>query len=259
MTYENIILRQEGAIAWITINRPKALNALNQATIEELGHCFDNLTDNEDIKGVILKGSGEKAFVAGADIREFQGLDAQGGSELSRKGQEVFQRIESFNKPVLAMIQGFALGGGCELAMACHLRVASENAILGQPEVKLGLIPGFGGTQRLIQLIGKTKAMEWLMTGSMYPAEEAYSLGLLNRVVPPEELEKSAKELLLEVIKMAPVALARIIETTDAYFNNEQDGYLTERSRFGSLCETEDFVEGVNAFLEKRDPEFKGK
>lgn len=259
MNYENLILRKEGAICWVTINRPKALNALNKATISELGDCFELLRDDPEVRGVILKGGGEKAFVAGADITEFQGLDAAGGAELARMGQAVFQAIEDFPKPVLAMIQGFALGGGCELAMACHLRVASVRAIFGQPEVKLGLIPGFGGTQRLIQLIGKTRAMEWLMTGAMYKAEDAFALGLVNRLADPEQLEEEAKKLLLEVLKMAPLAVARIIRTTAAYFNSEEDGYLVERQRFGDLCETRDFEEGVRAFLEKRDPDFKGQ
>lgn len=259
MNYENLIVRKEGALCWVTINRPKALNALNKATVAELGHCFENLESDPDVKGVIIKGGGEKAFVAGADITEFQGLNAEQGTELARMGQAVFDRIEHFSKPVLAMIQGFALGGGCELAMACHLRVASEKAIFGQPEVKLGLIPGFGGTQRLIQLVGKTRANEWLMTGAMYKAEDAFALGLLNRLVAPEELENEAKKLMLEVIKMAPVAVRQIIRTTAAFYNPDEDGYLVERQRFGMLCETADFTEGVKAFLEKREPEFKGK
>jgi enoyl-CoA hydratase len=259
MNYENLIVRYEGVLAWVTINRPKALNALNQATIDELDHCFTELADNKDVRGVILKGGGEKAFVAGAGITEFQGLDAAGGTELSRKGQAVFDRIERLDKPVLAMIQGFALGGGCELAMACHLRIASEKAIFGQPEVKLGLIPGFGGTQRLVQLIGKTHAMEWLMSGGMYSADDAMSLGLVNRIVPKESLEEESKKFLLEILKMAPVAVGQIISTMNAFYNPDEDGYLVERQRFGKLCETSDFVEGVKAFLEKRDPDFNGK
>lgn len=258
MSFQNLLLEVKGPIAFVTVNRPKALNALNSETIEELGLCFESLLDRHELRGVILKGGGEKAFVAGADITEFRGLSASDGTELSRKGQRVFELIENFPKPVIAMIQGFALGGGCELAMACHMRVASTRAIFGQPEAKLGLIPGFGGSQRLIQLLGKTRAIEWLMTGEMYPASELDRLGLLNRLVEPEELESAAVELMNKVLAMAPLAIARIVKTTAAHFNQEMDGYLTERQEFGLCFETHDFEEGVSAFLEKRDAEFKG-
>lgn len=259
MQFDNLQVEIKDAIAWVSVNRPKALNALNKATITELGRCFESLAQDSAVKGVILKGGGEKAFVAGADITEFKGLSPDQGTELSRKGQVVFDAIASFPKPVMAAIQGFALGGGCELALACHLRVASEKARFGQPEVNLGLIPGFGGTQRLIECIGKTHAMEWLLSGEMYTAEQALSLGLLNRVVPHEKLDQEAESLMKVIITRAPLALAHIVRTTGAHFNTEEEGYLVERQLFGLLCESKDFEEGVAAFLEKRPAKFRGE
>jgi enoyl-CoA hydratase len=259
MQFDNLLVEIKNGIAWVTVNRPKALNALNKATITELGQCFETLLNDASVKGVILRGGGEKAFVAGADITEFKGLSPDQGSELSREGQVVFDAIASFPKPVMAAIQGFALGGGCELALACHLRVASEKARFGQPEVNLGLIPGFGGTQRLFECIGKTHAMEWLLSGEMYAADHAYSVGLLNRVVPHEQLDEAAESLMKIIISRAPMALAHIVRTTGAYFNTEEEGYLVERQLFGLLCESKDFEEGVAAFLEKRPAIFRGE
>ena len=260
MTYENLQISIEDGIAIITINREKALNALNRKTMSELRYFFETEgADRTDISGVIITGAGEKAFVAGADITEFQGLNAAQGKELSQYGQDVFELIEEFKKPVVAAVNGFALGGGCELAMACHLRIAGAKARFGQPEVNLGLIPGYGGTQRLIQYIGKTKATELMMTADMISATDALQLGLVNYVVPVGDEVAKAKELLNKIATKAPGAIAKIIKTVNAYFAAETDGFASEVSAFGECCATEDFREGAAAFVEKRAANFKGK
>ena len=260
MAYNNLLLDYTDGIALITINREKALNALNSDTIRELSAFFSNdALELEGLKGVIITGAGEKAFVAGADITEFTGLSADEGAAFAKRGQEAFALIENFHRPVVAAVNGFALGGGCELAMACHARIAGEKARFGQPEVNLGLIPGYGGTQRLIQYIGKTKALELMMTANIIDANEANQLGLVNSVVPSgSEIEK-ARELLDLIGSKAPVAIQKVIESVNAYYKDGVDGYQAEIDAFGDCCKTEDFKEGASAFLEKRKAAFKGK
>ncbi|MCB0706896.1 MAG: enoyl-CoA hydratase/isomerase family protein [Saprospiraceae bacterium] len=259
MTYQNLQIEETDGIVLITINREKALNALNKQTMQELRHFFgaDGL-EREGIKGVILTGAGEKAFVAGADIKEFMGLGDSGGQALAEYGQEVFFMVERFPHPVIAAVNGFALGGGCELAMACHLRIAGPNARFGQPEVNLGIIPGYGGTQRLIQYIGKTKAMELLLTADMIGADEALQLGLVNKVVEAGAEVEASRKMLQKIATKGPVAISKIIETVNAYFAVDQDGFQTEVSAFGATTRTADFVEGATAFVEKRKADFKG-
>jgi len=260
MQYENLQITHDNGIALVTISREKALNALNTQTMLELQHFFGEAAhDIEGLKGVILTGAGEKAFVAGADITEFSSLSAAEGMQMAKRGQEVFFLVERFHKPVVAAVNGFALGGGCELAMACHLRVAGEKARFGQPEVNLGLIPGYGGTQRLIQYIGKTKATELLMTADLLGAAEALQLGLVNYVVPAGEEVAKAKELIEKIATKAPFAISKIIETVNAYFEESEDGFWKEIDAFGECCGTEDFIEGAAAFVEKRKANFKGK
>lgn len=260
MTYENLHLTHDNGIAVVTINREKALNALNTKTMLELQHFFGEAAhDLEGLKGVVITGAGEKAFVAGADITEFSSLSADEGMQFAKRGQDVFFLIERFHRPVVAAVNGFALGGGCELSMACHLRVAGEKARFGQPEVNLGLIPGYGGTQRLIQYIGKTKATELLMTADMIGAQEALQLGLVNYVVPAGEEVSKAKELIEKIATKAPIAISKIIETVNAYYEEGVDGFWKEVDAFGECCGTEDFREGAAAFVEKRAANFKGK
>jgi enoyl-CoA hydratase len=259
MSYENLQINMEDGIAVVTISREKALNALNRQTMMELEDFFgQKALDIPGLKGVILTGAGEKAFVAGADITEFSGFGAAEGKALAARGQNVFFLIERFRYPVVAAVNGFALGGGCELAMACHLRIAGEKAKFGQPEVNLGLIPGYGGTQRLIQYIGKTKALELLMTADMIGAEEAHRLGLVNYVVPAGEEIAKSKELLAKIATKAPVAITKIIESVNAYFEEGQDGFQKEVDAFGDCCATTDFREGTAAFVEKRKANFTG-
>ncbi len=260
MNYENIQISIENGIAVLTISREKAMNALNTQTMLELRQFFgEDGPAMENLKGVIITGAGEKAFVAGADITEFSGLSATEGMAFAQRGQDIFFLIERFYRPVVAAVNGFALGGGCELAMACHLRVAGEKAKFGQPEVNLGLIPGYGGTQRLIQYIGKTKATELLMTADMIGAAEALQLGLVNYVMPAGEEVLKAKALIEKISTKAPLAISKIIETVNAYFEDGEDGFGTELSAFGDCCGTEDFVEGAAAFVEKRKANFTGK
>lgn len=261
MSYQNLIIEDSDGILTVTINREKALNALNTQTMLELKAFFGNdALEIENLKGVILTGAGKKAFVAGADIKEFTSLDAKKGAEMARRGQDIFFLIERFPRPVIAAVNGFALGGGCELAMACHLRVAAENARFGQPEVNLGIIPGYGGTQRLIQYIGKTKAAELLMTGDMIDAREAYRLGLVNYVVPGgEEAVEKARELLQKIAAKGPIAISKIIECVNAHFEAGTDGFNKEVEAFGHTTGTEDFREGAAAFIEKRQANFKGR
>lgn len=258
--YQTLLTEIQDGTMIVTINRPEKMNALNKDVIEELGKAIDEAKNNTEVKTIILTGAGEKAFVAGADISEFTSLDANGGSALAKKGQDhVFDKIENSAKPVIAAVNGFALGGGCELAMACHFRVASENAKFGQPEVNLGLIPGYGGTQRLTQLIGKGKAMELMMTGDMIGAEDAKSWGLVNHVFPASELLNETKKIAQKVHSKAPLAVADIISCVNEAAKSDAKGFSNEIERFGKLFATADMKEGVNAFLEKRKAIFNGK
>ncbi len=258
--YQTILTDLQDGILLITINRPDKMNALNKDVIGELGQVMEDVYKNETVKAVILTGAGEKAFVAGADISEFTSLDAAGGSALAeRGGQLVFDKIENCPKPVIAAVNGFALGGGCELAMACHFRTASENAKFGQPEVNLGLIPGYGGTQRLTQLIGKGKAMELMMTGDMINAGDAKSLGLINHVFPVAELLTETRKIVQKILTKAPVAISKIIASVTEAARGDENGFRNEIKRFGECFATEDMKEGATAFLEKRKAVFTGK
>jgi len=260
MPYENLIVTVEDGIALATISREKALNALNTQTMLELQQFFgEDAHRIEGLKGIVITGAGEKAFVAGADITEFKDLSPAEGMKFAKRGQDVFFLIERFPKPVVAAVNGFALGGGCELAMACHLRVAGEKAKFGQPEVNLGLIPGYGGTQRLVQYVGKTKAMELLMTADVIGADDAYQLGLVNCVVPLGAEIGKAREIIEKIAGKAPFAISRIIESLNAYFEEGVDGFWKEVDAFGECCGTEDFREGASAFVEKRKANFTGK
>ena len=256
MTYNNILINIHEHVLTITVNRPDKLNALNAQTIQEIGDAVKRAEDNREISGIIITGSGSKAFIAGADISEFSKYSVEEGKALSAAGQKVFKSIELCKKPVIAAINGFALGGGCELAMSCHLRVASDNAKFGQPEVKLGLIPGYAATQRLVQLIGKGKAMELLMTADMIGAEEARQLGLVNYVTTPDQLLPKVNELLAKINSNGPNAISSIIRCVDAYFTDGVDGFQFEVDEFGKCFKTDDFNEGVSAFLEKRKANF---
>lgn len=260
MSYQNLHVETVDGITTITISREKALNALNGQTMGELAEYFGgDHAAKGDIHGVIIKGAGEKAFVAGADIKEFLASTGNGnGAQMAQRGQDVFALIEQFPIPVIAMVNGFALGGGCELAMACHMRVATASARFGQPEVNLGIIPGYGGTQRLVQLIGKAKAIELILTADMIGAEEAHRLGLVNHVTEDVAagMEK-CREILNKIGSKGPVAIAESLKAINAYFSN--DGYAAEVAAFGRSTETEDFREGVTAFVEKRKADFKGR
>jgi len=258
---ENTILSYvEGGILTLTINRPKQLNALNSQVIAALSKEIVEAQSNDDVRIIILTGSGEKAFVAGADIKEFADFDPQQGKDLAALGQAIlFDRVERSAKPVIAAVNGFALGGGLELAMSAHVRVASTNAKLGLPEVGLGVIPGYGGTQRLAQLVGKGKAMELVLTASMIGADEAHSLGLVNYAVEQDNLLNTAKGLAKKMMKNAPTALTAAIKTVIAGYTDGVDGYSIEIEQFGLCFGTEDFKEGTTAFLEKRKAEFPGK
>jgi enoyl-CoA hydratase len=258
--YSCLLVQTENNTCIITINRPDKLNALNKTVIEELSQAIDEVNNNVDIRSAIITGNGTKAFVAGADISEFTSLDAKGGKALAQKGQNlVFSKIENSSKPIVAAVNGFALGGGCELAMSCHFRIASDNAKFGQPEVNLGLIPGYGGTQRLVQLIGKGRALEVLMTGNMVDANTALQYGLVNHVVAQEELLTSTKAILSIINLKAPLAVAGCIQAANAVFDETQNGYAVEIDIFGKLFDTADAKEGAAAFLEKRKANFTGK
>lgn len=260
MNYENILVSIEEKIATVTINRPTKLNALNKKTINDLQKAFKLLAKNNDIRVIILTGSGEKAFVAGADISEFANYSIEEGTALAAEGQEkLFDFIENLKKPVIAAVNGFALGGGLELAMACHFRIASDNAKMGLPEVSLGLIPGYGGTQRLPQLIGKGRAMEMIMTAGMLNAEEAKQYGLVNHVVPQAELITYCNNIAEKIIKNAPYAISKAIKAINANYKDGKNGFETEIKSFGKCFGTKDFIEGTTAFLEKRKAEFTGK
>ena len=259
MKYNNILLEKNNALAKIIINRPKKLNALNKQTITELSHAFKVLEEDSVIKVIILTGSGEKAFVAGADISEFAHFSVNEGGSLARKGQEMlFDFVENLSTPVIAAINGFALGGGLELAMSCHFRIASNNAKMGLPEVSLGVIPGYGGTQRLPQLVGKVKAMELIMTAAMISADEAKNCGLVNHTTTLEELLPLAEKLASKIMRNSSVAISGAIKAVNANFKDGINGFHTEISEFGACFGTADFKEGTTAFLEKRKPSFSG-
>lgn len=258
MPFETLVIEKAGATRIIKINRPQALNALNRQVLEELSAAFKEAEADSGANGVILTGTGEKAFVAGADISEINKLDADSSFAFSRLGQNVFSQIERFPKPVIAAVNGFALGGGCELAMACHLRTASDNAAFGQPEVNLGLIAGFGGTQRLPRLIGRAKATELLLTADRINAETALELGLVNYVFMLGELIDKTNEILAKCYKKSPLALKLTLEAINAYYQPDEEGYLKEAEAFTQSAISHDGKEGTLAFLEKRTPNFKG-
>ncbi|MFQ5702665.1 MAG: enoyl-CoA hydratase-related protein [Gemmatimonadales bacterium] len=260
MTYENLTFAVRDRVATVTINRPDKLNALNDAVMDELGDVVGRIAADDAVAGVILTGAGSKAFVAGADIGELAKQGPFDGKARALRGQAVLRSLETCGKPVLAAVNGFALGGGCELAMACHLRIASESAKFGQPEVKLGIAPGYGGTQRLARLVGKGRAIELILTGRTIDAEEALRIGLVNRVVPGEQLMEEAERTLSEILKMGPLAVRLAIEAIDLGFDMSlEEGLLLEANHFGLLAATEDMREGMTAFLEKREPNFKGR
>ena len=259
MNYENILSNFNNSITTITINRPSKLNALNKATIQELHDAFKAANTHKDTKVIILTGSGEKAFVAGADISEFADFNEENGGKLAAKGQELlFDFIENLDTPVIAAVNGFALGGGLELAMSAHFRIASTNAKMGLPETSLGVIPGYGGTQRLPQLIGKGRALELVMTAGMIDAETALNYGLVNHVVAPEELLPLAEKIASKIMRNSLVAISKAIKAVNANFKDGVDGFNVEIEQFGACFGTEDFKEGTTAFLEKRKAEFKG-
>lgn len=260
MNYENILAEQDNGLAVITINRPSKLNALNKATIQELHEAFKALDTDKNVKVIIVTGSGEKAFVAGADISEFADFNVSQGGELAAKGQELlFDFVQNLSTPVIAAVNGFALGGGLELAMAAHFRVASDNAKMGLPEVSLGVIPGYGGTQRLPQLVGKGRAMEMIMTAGMIGADDAKAYGLVNHVVPQAELLDFCKGIASKIMKNSPVAISAAIRAINANYEDGVNGYEAEIKAFGEAFGTDDFKEGTTAFLEKRKAEFPGK
>lgn len=253
--YQEILVSEEDGIIILTINRPTALNALNDGVFKDLIHFF-SLEGLEENKGVIITGSGEKAFAAGADIKEFTTLNEASAKTLSQRGHDIFDQIESTKIPVIAAVNGFSLGGGCELAMACHMRIAGEHAKFGQPEVNLGILPGYGGTQRLPRLIGRGKALELLLTGDMLNANEALALGLVNHVVPSGEEVALAKKIISKIAKKAPLAVAEVIGAVNAY-DSDSNGFAFEVNSFGKLATSQDFKEGAQAFIEKRKPEWK--
>jgi enoyl-CoA hydratase/carnithine racemase len=260
MTFSNILFEKKNSIAYVTVNRPKVLNALNMATMEELRAAFHNIKNDAGVRVVILTGAGEKAFIAGADIGELAQHNAVSGKEFTHRGQSVLNLIENLGKPVIACINGFALGGGCELAMACTMRLASESAKLGQPEVKLGIIPGYGGTQRLPRLVGKGVAMQLLLTGEMISAQEAHRIGLVNEVVAPADLIPRAEAIAAKIIANAPLAVQYTTEAVNKGMEMTLgEGLYLEATIFGVACATEDKKEGTTAFLEKRSAQFKGK
>lgn len=259
MEYQNLLITQQDSIQYITLNRESKLNALNRDTLAELHAAVHAAHNNAAVGGIIITGSGQKAFAAGADIAEFAGLNSAGGKELSIGGHTAFNLIEHGIKPVIAAINGFALGGGLELALACHIRIASDNAKMGLPEVSLGLIPGYGGTQRLTALAGKGKAMEMIMTGEMITAAEAYQYGLVNYVLPQAELLAKAREIMDKILTRGPLAIASAIKAINAYAQTGTDGFNVEMEEFAGCFDTTDQKEGATAFMEKRKPAFRGQ
>ena len=260
MNYENILFEIKNHIGQVTINRPDKLNALNGKTIDELDDVFDKIKNDSEIFVVVITGSGEKAFVAGADISELNKLDVISAKEFSEKGNRVFRKIETLDKPVIAAVNGFALGGGCELALACHIRIASENAKFGQPEVNLGIIPGYGGTQRLARVINSARALEMILTGDMVSAEEALRIGLVNKIYPQSELLTKTFDLADKISSKGQQAIRfalKAVKSTDNISLTE--GLAYEASLFALVCGTEDIKEGTKAFLEKRKPSFKNR
>ncbi len=259
MNYNTLLTSLEDNILIVAINRPDKLNALNKDVFTDLSNLVDEIESSNEIKSVIITGSGQKAFVAGADISEFNSLNLEEAKALSKRGQDIFLKIENCSKPIIACVNGFALGGGCELAMSCHFRIASENAKFGQPEVNLGLIPGYGGTQRLVQLIGKGRAIELLISASMIDANTALQYGLVNYVTTADELLNKAKNILSIVNSKAPIAIANCIKVANAVFDETKNGFDEEVNAFGNCFTTQDMKEGTTAFLEKRKAVFTGK
>jgi len=260
MAFENLLYEKRNGIGYVTINRPDKLNALNRKMMEELSECFQDIEKDDEVRAVILTGAGEKAFVGGADINELAVLTPVEGKEMSVRGQKILDMIEHLGKPVIAAINGYALGGGCELALACTLRVASENARLGQPEVKLGLMPGYGGTQRLPRLVGKGRALEILLSGEPISASEAYRIGLVNQVVAAPDLMATAEKLAQKIMANAPLAVKFALEAVDHGLEMpEAEGQFLEATLFALCCTTADMKEGTRAFLEKRPARFVGK
>lgn len=260
MNFENLLIESSAGYALITVNRPEKLNALNAQTVRELDEVFTTLSADSSIRAVILTGAGGKSFVAGADITEINHLDSERGKSFAIHGQQVFRKIEMMPKPVIAAVNGFALGGGCELAMSCHLRIAASTARFGQPEVNLGIIPGYGGTQRLPRIVGMAPALHLLLTGSMIDAQQALRLGLVNEVVEPDQLIPSARTLAEKLAQQAPAAVAAILQAVYQGMDTDLPSALAiEAEEFGAVCATEDMKEGTTAFLEKRKPRFRGK
>jgi len=257
--YNHLIVEDNDEILIVTINRPKALNALNYDVFTDLIHLFEEHVDETRHKGVILTGAGDKAFVAGADIKEFVALDSTKAMSQAQRGHDIFEKIERCSIPVIAAVNGYALGGGCELAMACHMRIAGAHAKFGQPEVNLGIVPGYGGTQRLPRLIGRGKALELLMTGDMIGASEAVALGLANHEVASGTEVEKAVEIVKKICKKAPLAIAGVISTVNDYYDESKNGFESEVEAFGNLGDTEDFKEGATAFIEKRKASWKRK
>jgi len=260
MAFENLLYKKRDGIGFVTVNRPEKLNALNRKTMDELEECFQEIESDDEVRVVILTGAGEKAFVGGADINELAVQTPVAGKEMSVRGQKTLDLIEHLGKPVIAAVNGYALGGGCELALACTLRVASENARLGQPEVKLGLIPGYAGTQRLPRLVGKGRALEMVLSGDPVSAAEAYRIGLVNQVTPAQELMAAAEKLAQKILANAPLAVKFALEAVNHGLEMTQaEGQFLEANLFGLCCTTEDMKEGTRAFLEKRPARFTGK
>jgi len=258
--FKNLKISTKGDVIIITIDRVEKLNSLNHMTLKELAAAIQGVYDDKEIRGAIIIGEGDKAFVAGADITEIAELSEVNGRKYSESGQETFALIEDCHKPIIAAVNGFALGGGCELAMACHIRVATENAKFGLPEVKIGIMPGFGGTQRLTQLIGKSKALELMMTADFISAQEAKELGLVNHVVgSKQDLIAKCEEILGKIAANAPLAIGMVVNCVNAAFNEDENGYQTEANSFSNCCKSSDFKEGTSAFLEKRKPNFVGE
>ena len=260
MNFENILFEKKNSIAYVTVNRPKVLNALNMATMDELRTAFHDIKNDAGVRVVILTGSGEKAFIAGADINELAAHNAVSGKEYTHRGQSVLNLIENLGKPVIACLNGFTLGGGCEIAMACTMRLASDNAKIGQPEVKLGIIPGYGGTQRLPRLVGKGRAMQLVLTGEMISAQEAYRIGLVNEVTSPADLIPRAEAIAQKIIANAPLAVQYSLEAINKGLEMTlPEALYLEAVLFSVACSSEDKKEGTTAFLEKRPAQFKGK